>query len=201
MTLIDPGSFLSAAIRAVPAIRYALGVGGIAAIVAIIAGFQIDYRVTIFGTAVVFGLMFVLVVFAKQTSSRQTLPGIRLIFLLLTVSFSVLLVAATVLLFTSTFFDWPKTISRIFSMDVISPLSPSNLDENRTAQIDLCAYTRKMGIIIECVTHGACRGPGAEGLGFAIDKTSVETAEYSCKQACAAEAARMSAQCGTPPPF
>ena len=45
-------SFLKEAIRAVPAVKYAMGVGGVAAVVAIVAGLKIDYRVAVFGTVI-----------------------------------------------------------------------------------------------------------------------------------------------------
>jgi len=43
----------------VPAVKFALGVAGVAAVVAIVGGFE-DYRVAVFGTTIMFGLMFVL---------------------------------------------------------------------------------------------------------------------------------------------
>jgi hypothetical protein len=40
---------------------------------------------------------------------------------------------------------------------------------------------------------------GAEELGFAIDKTSKESAVYSCQRACTSQAPKLNAQCVTPP--
>lgn len=75
------------------------------------------------------------------------------------------------------------------------------IDRDMTIQIDLCAFDRGNERVVECVTHGACRGPGSLGLGFAIDKTSKESAIYTCKQSCVSEAKSRNATCNTPPPF
>jgi len=75
--LPTPGSFLKEAIKAVPAVKYALGVGGIAAVVAIIAGFHLDYRVAVFGTVIVFALMFVLLVFARSVGMAGSISAGR----------------------------------------------------------------------------------------------------------------------------
>ena len=114
----DPWSVLQAAIRAVPAVKYALAVGGIGAVVAIVAGFRIDYRVAVFGTIIILGLMFVLVVFARQAGTRRALTGGAPIFLFATWAFVVLTVATPTMLFTCTFFSWPKPISEVLGLAV-----------------------------------------------------------------------------------
>jgi hypothetical protein len=92
--------------------------------------------------------------------------------------------------------NWPMVAGRFTSKGMDDQLA-----ENRSIQIDLCQYRRVSGTVIACVPHGACSGPDAVGLGFAIDKTSIATAEYSCKQACASEASDRRAQCSTLPPY
>ena len=59
MTL-SPITILKDARESVPAVKFA---SGIAAVVAIVVGFQLDYRIAIFGSVIVLGLMFVLVIF------------------------------------------------------------------------------------------------------------------------------------------
>jgi hypothetical protein len=90
----------------VPAVRYGLGIGGIAAVVAIIAGFRIDYRVAVFGTVIVLALMFVLVLLARGS----TLPGKHfhrpMIFAIW--AFTFLLFVTMCFLIGKAFFDWPK---------------------------------------------------------------------------------------------
>lgn len=60
--------FLREAVKAVPAVRYALGVGGIAATVAIIVSFRIDPLVAFVGTVVMISLMAILVIFARMAA-------------------------------------------------------------------------------------------------------------------------------------
>src|SRR5258707_13771063 len=67
-----PPSVLKQAIKAVPAVKYALGIGGIISIIAIVRGFGIDFRVAVVGTVVMLVLMTVLLVFAKAASRPQS---------------------------------------------------------------------------------------------------------------------------------
>src|SRR4051812_49204089 len=85
----QPYRILREAIRAVPAVKYALGVAGIVAAVAIVAAFGLDLRIAAFGTIITFVLMVVLVVFAKfsTTAPRHFLVPILVMmwsFLILT---------------------------------------------------------------------------------------------------------------------
>src|SRR5687768_9470031 len=66
---LAPFRILREATRAVPAVRYALGVAGIVAVVAIVSAFGIGYRVAFVGALLTFVLMVVLVVFAKLTTT------------------------------------------------------------------------------------------------------------------------------------
>lgn len=64
-----PSGFLREAIKAVPAVKYALGVGGVVSVVAIIASFGISYRVAVIGFPVILISMTLLVIFAKLASA------------------------------------------------------------------------------------------------------------------------------------
>jgi hypothetical protein len=100
-----PSALLQEAVKAVPAVKYALGVAGLLAVVAIVKTFGLDPRIAIAGTVVTLVLMVALLVFAKlsATASRHfVLPA-----LVLTWSFLVLVIAAASLLFTSAFFGVP----------------------------------------------------------------------------------------------
>ena len=66
--ITTPISFLREAIRAVPAVKWALGVGGIMAVIAIVYSFQISPRVAVIGTLIMFLFMGVLVVFARASA-------------------------------------------------------------------------------------------------------------------------------------
>lgn len=115
--LTDPGAFISSALKAVPAVRYAVGVGGIAAVVAVIAGFTIDYRIAVFGTVLLLGLMFVLLLFSRLT----TVAGDKLLApaLFATWSFSVLTVLTATLLMSSFFLHQPMSLRQLFAEESV----------------------------------------------------------------------------------
>jgi hypothetical protein len=100
-----PLQILREAIRAVPAVKYALGVAGVVAVVSIIKLFGLDLWTAFAGAAVIFVLMIVLVVFARISKFGPT--ELQLPALVLMWSFLVLMIAATTLLFTSAFWGWP----------------------------------------------------------------------------------------------
>ncbi|ESX97695.1 hypothetical protein X755_18450 [Mesorhizobium sp. LNJC405B00] len=79
--------------------RYALGVGGIAAVIAIVASF-LDLRIALVGIPILFVFMIILVVFARLAKSA---PGLRWAMSAL-VWFSVLLLIFATALFALTFF-------------------------------------------------------------------------------------------------
>jgi hypothetical protein len=106
--MISPLQILKEAIKAIPAVKYALGIAGIAASVAIVAGFQIDLRVAVFGTIIMIGLMTVLVVFARLAASPSKFVHIPA--LLLAWGFVILILASATLLFTSFFFGKPREL-------------------------------------------------------------------------------------------
>jgi hypothetical protein len=107
---MNPLSILRESIRAVPAVKYALGIAGIVSAVAIIGSFGLDYRVTVVGTVLMFFLMATLVVFARL--SALAAPDLRVPALVFT-WFSLLLVMAVgAALFSSVFFQWPIDLGR-----------------------------------------------------------------------------------------
>ena len=103
--MMQPIKVLREATRAVPAVRYALGVAGIAAVVAIVAAFRLDFKVAVFGTLVTFGFMVALVIFAKLTTvaPKHFLKPV----LVMMWAFLVLVLASASLLFSAVFFQWP----------------------------------------------------------------------------------------------
>jgi hypothetical protein len=54
-------SVLRQAVKAVPAVRYALGIAGIFAVIAIVQGFRIDLRIAVFGAIIMLVLMTLLI--------------------------------------------------------------------------------------------------------------------------------------------
>ena len=101
-------NFLRDAIEAVPAVKYALGVGGLASVVAIVTGrfgLGLDPRFAVVGGVVMIVMMVVLVIFARGT---EIVGGsLRLPVMALTWFALLLFMAASTLLLTSVFFMWP----------------------------------------------------------------------------------------------
>jgi hypothetical protein len=108
---LSPITVLREAIRAVPAVKYALGIAGIVSAIAIVTGgFRIDLRIAVFGTVIMFVLMTVLVLFARLSTTPHHALGIAVIVL---VWFSLLLTMFTATgLLTSVFFHWPLDLRR-----------------------------------------------------------------------------------------
>ncbi len=106
-------TFLDRAVKAVPSIRYALGIGGIIAVIAIVFSFGIDAKVAIFGTIIMLVLMVVLVIFAslvRKPGASFSLPA-----LILTWFSLALFMAASLLLFTSAFWAAPLDLRTFIS--------------------------------------------------------------------------------------
>ncbi len=100
-----PAKFLQEAIKAVPSVKWALGIGGIASVIAIVKGFGLDLRVAGFGVPVMIVLMTALVVFARaSTFAKESLrwPALALTWFVL-----LLFMAISICLFSSVFFEWP----------------------------------------------------------------------------------------------
>jgi hypothetical protein len=104
---------LDRAVKAVPAVRYALGIGGVTAVIAIVFSFGINAKVAIFGTVIMLILMVVLVLFASLVRKRGanfSLPA--LIFTWFSLS---LFMATSLLLFTSAFWAEPLDLRTFIS--------------------------------------------------------------------------------------
>jgi hypothetical protein len=107
--MVSPIQFLREAIRAVPAVKYALGIGGIVATIAIVYSFKVDLRVAFVGTLVMLVLMTILVIFARMSSlAGPQLAAPTLVFTWFVLS---LFVAVSLSLFTSVFFQRPLDLA------------------------------------------------------------------------------------------
>lgn len=101
----SPLGILRESIKAVPAVRFALGVAGIVSVIAIVKGFNVDLRIAAFGTVVLLILMTLLFIFARLTRvtpSKVTLPALIFLWFVL-----LLTIATASFLFTSVFLRWP----------------------------------------------------------------------------------------------
>ena len=133
--MIDPVKFVREAAVAVPAVKYAIGVGGIAAVVAIVlSGFGIDARTAVFGVLIVLVLMVALVVFSALAQTTQVL---RLPALVLCWAFLSITIASSGLLTSSFFFDYPKRIDCLFggAPCITPPSAPKTVETPEREQI------------------------------------------------------------------
>lgn len=101
---LSPISVLREAVKAVPAVKWALGVGGVLATVALVYTFKLNPRVAFIGLIVMFIAMGVLVIFARVAAERNAAALPAMIF-----TWFVLLIfmATSTCLFTSVFFSKP----------------------------------------------------------------------------------------------
>lgn len=100
-----PLKLLQQAIRAVPAVKYALGIAGIIAAIAIVKGFNLDLRIAGFGTIIMLIFMTVLVVFARLTKAA---PGPFVVPMVIFTWFAILMtMTVATLLLTSVFWQKP----------------------------------------------------------------------------------------------
>ncbi len=87
---------LRTAIKAVPSVKYALGVSGVISIIPIIALLKVDLLTAGFGFIVIFSK------FIEAENSLFRWPSKVMV-----ESFLLILVTYSVFIFTSTFFNWP----------------------------------------------------------------------------------------------
>ena len=110
---LSPFRILKEAIKAVPAVKYALRIAGVASVIAIVAGFKVDYRIAVFGTIIMIALMLLLLIFSNAASPKNK-RSLRLPSLALTWSFLLLIIFSATLLATSFFFSWPQELAFYF---------------------------------------------------------------------------------------
>lgn len=107
-----PGAFgfLREAIREVPAVKYALGVGGVLSVISIVAGFGVGYRVAVIGFPIALMFMILLLIFAKLANHS---PELFITPFLVLTWFSVFAMVVTVtFIITSVFFKWPLDLHK-----------------------------------------------------------------------------------------
>src|SRR6185295_15930578 len=119
---MNPLSILREAIKAVPAVRYALAVAGIVSVVAIVQAFKIGFRVAIVGAIVVLVLMVMMVIFARL--SRTAGPAMMLPALVFTWFCLALTIATASVLFTSVFFKVPLDLRSWLTAPQDPPTKP-----------------------------------------------------------------------------
>lgn len=140
----DPASMLKAAVTAVPVMRYALGVAGLGAVVAIVTrGFGLDPGTATVGSLVVVVLMTVLLVLAVAARQSQHLQRQAM---LLTWAFVLLTAGASTLLLASLFFQWPRPLRCLVQDDLCrSPAPVPDPGPSTPALIDLPVQSTPSG--------------------------------------------------------
>jgi tetratricopeptide (TPR) repeat protein len=172
---LDPSTLLQEAVRAVPAVKYALGIAGILAVLAIAKAFDLDPRFAVGGTVLVLVLMVVLLVFARlsaRASRYFVLPA-----LFLTWGSLGLVLATAGALFSSAFFGRPIDLRPAGTARGIAPETPllgdpgetSDIDPMVQIQLDASDYPAAWS----AVRDARERQPGAPGL----DALEVRVAE------------------------
>jgi hypothetical protein len=123
---ITPITMLREAVRQVPALRYAIGVGGIAAVVAIVlTAWKLEPQTAILGGLTVLVAMVILVVFAALSKTGPRV--LRPLALSLAWAFLVLTVAVAMLFVSCAFFDQPKKLQCLWVEDGDCGKSPRQL--------------------------------------------------------------------------
>jgi hypothetical protein len=126
--LSSPAAVLKQAIKAVPAVKYALGIGGIVGVIAIISSFKIGLQVALLGTIVMLVLMTVLVLFAHLTTHKTS--GIHFAALTFTWCCLALFMAVAVTFFISVFWGKPADLRNLIGV------SSETYNERRTTKIE-----------------------------------------------------------------
>ena len=124
----NPLKILKDAIRAVPAVKYALGVAGIISVIAIVAALKIDFRIAVFGTIIMLVLMVVLIIFAKLSEAPKKYFTIPIIIFMWFALFLTMITA--IFLFTSIFLKYPLNLQYLI-------LQESEIQEHKKSPIIL----------------------------------------------------------------
>jgi hypothetical protein len=125
---MNPLRVLREAIKAVPAVKFALAVAGVAAVVAIVLGFRLKPEVAVFGTLIVIGLMFVLVVFSRYAGEQNATfvgPAVVLVWF-----YTLAVIVTTTLFITSYFIHWPHSFTP-------SASNQENRDVKNSSKLDV----------------------------------------------------------------
>jgi hypothetical protein len=145
MNNISPISLLKEAVEKVPFVKYALGIAGVAAAIAIIKSFGIQSNhIPIIGILIMLGLMVLLFIFSSFTSSvDQNLKRGAYILVYTTIFITAV---SCFLLASSVFFDFPKPIARY--------ISTSGNEITGDIVVNACDYKDSTGVCCNCLGMG-----------------------------------------------
>jgi hypothetical protein len=126
---LNPSIILKQAVKAVPSIKYALGIAGLVSVIAIVQSLRVDYKIAVIGGLAILLSMSVLVIFAHASVLG---PKYLIIPSLVLVYFSLFLLLATAFfLFSSVFFKWPVNLQHWLS-DIKNEHNISSIGSNAT---------------------------------------------------------------------
>jgi hypothetical protein len=131
--------------KAVPAVKYALGVAAIVAVVALVVSFKIDLRVALWGSIVLMALMIFLVLFAKLAA---TAPGeFKAPVKIMMWFFALLFIVICSLLTTSVFIKFPVDLQYLLRSADKTSLSAATPDPagKRDKKADT-VFNRSIGV-------------------------------------------------------
>lgn len=141
---MNPFELLKEAIRAVPAVRYALGISGVIAAIALVAALRVDLRIAVFGTIIMIVLMVLLVVFARLSVAA---PPVFIVPIVILVWSSVLLCVLTAaLLFASVFFQWPLDLHRWLDPAKTSLVTDVPPETSKQELLDILNARHRLGV-------------------------------------------------------
>ncbi|HEV2046100.1 MAG TPA: hypothetical protein VGQ95_05830 [Chthoniobacterales bacterium] len=116
---LSPAGWIRAATSAHPAFKFAIVVGGLAALVSVVLRFGVSPLTLVFGIITLIVLMVLFLVFAQAARLKHN--KLSLASLILVWTFLSICIATAVLLFTSTFFDGPLPIKA----NIVRALGPT----------------------------------------------------------------------------
>jgi hypothetical protein len=116
-------------IKAVPAMKYALAVAGILAVVAMVGAFRLSPQTAIFGAVITLVLMVAMVIFARlaTTAPKHFLLPVKVMMW----AFLCVTVATAFLLFTSAFFRWPRGLRELLDPSATPQVGRGETNEAR----------------------------------------------------------------------
>ena len=126
---------LRESVRAVPAMKYALAVAGLVAVVAMVGALKISPAAAVFGAVIILVLMVTMVIFARLTTvaRKHFLLPVQIMMW----SFLVVTVATAFLLFTCAFFRWPNGLRDLIDQPKGGRVSEPRVVESQVADATL----------------------------------------------------------------
>ena len=151
---MNPYNVLEDAVSKVPAMKYALAVAALAAVVAIGLGFKLRPEVAVFGALIVIALMFVLAVFSRyagEEDKRALGPANVLVWF-----YTIAVMVVTTLFITSYFGQWPisfagHTIGPPLKVETTPPLVPVTIGAVRRGS--LAPESRTLFTVLDPSSH------------------------------------------------